>query len=424
MFKETKLFKMIRKKTILCFLAVFTFYPGLLISSDYDWSVEMRYRLENDKSSLVLPGKQSSINTLRSRIGLRFIGATASAHFTIQDSRLFGDFRNGLIENKNVWSYTSLHQAYFHFRYRKQLIQLGRFELPLGKERFMSRSRWSLYGRSYEGLLIKSKHRLGDLQMFTLSVLEYQSYLKNQHLSGLPSPQDIDNPALHNDQLDIGIRGAYFSMKLKNRNIPALEFYALDFRTPSLDTSSTTTAQHTYTTGLRTEALYNSFSFEGETALQTGENLFGSLLSLNLKYKTDVFYWLKDIGLGIEYISGDDTTTSEKLEGISKLFGSSHQHHGFYDYSTNSVFKDNNHDGLIEFNFKANIDFFRESDMLISFHSFTGQNSGKTIGQEIDITLNKKVSSELSFNQGLALYMPAEEKSPLLFLHFSVNAKL
>ena len=62
--------------------------------------------------------------------------------------------------------------------------------------------------------------------------------------------------------------------------------------------------------------------------------------------------------------------------------------------------------------------------MFISFHSFTGQNSGKTIGQEIDITLNKKVSSELSFNQGLALYMPAEEKNPLLFLHFSVSAKL
>tara|TARA_Y100001970_G_scaffold219193_1_gene268908 strand:+ start:75 stop:1322 length:1248 start_codon:yes stop_codon:yes gene_type:complete len=415
---------MIRKKTILCFLTAITFSPSLLFSSDYDLSVDVRYRLENDKSSMVLPGKQSSINTLRSRIGLRFIGATASAHFTLQDSRLFGDFRNGLIEAKDVWSYTSLHQAYFHFRYRKQLVQLGRFELPLGKQRLMGRSGWSLYGRSYEGLLIKSKHRIGELQMFTLSVLEYQSYLKNQHLSGLPSSQDVDNPTLHNDQLDTGIRGAYFSMKMKNRNIPALELYTLDFRTLSLDTLSVAAAHHTYTIGLRSEALYNSFSFEGETALQTGDNIFASLLSLNFKYETDIFYWLKDIGLGIEYISGDDTTTSEKSEGFSKLFGSSHRYHGFYDYSTNSAFKDNIHDGLIEFNLKANIDFFRESDMLVSFHSFTGQGSGNTIGQEIDITLNKKVSSELWFNQGLALYMPAEEKNPLLFLHFSVSAKL
>ena len=95
---------MIRKNTLLL-LAVIIVSPCVLVSSEYDWSVDMRYRLENDKSALVLPGKQSSINTLRSRIGLRFIGATASAHFTIQDSRLFGDFRNGLIDNKSVWFY-------------------------------------------------------------------------------------------------------------------------------------------------------------------------------------------------------------------------------------------------------------------------------------------------------------------------------
>jgi len=414
---------MIRKNTLLLLTVIFV-SPCVLVSSEYDWSVDMRYRLENDKSALVLPGKQSSINTLRSRIGLRFIGATASAHFTIQDSRLFGDFRNGLIDNKSVWSYTSLHQAYFHFRYRKQLVQLGRFELPLGKQRLMGRAGWSLYGRSFEGVLIKSKHRIGDLQIFTLSVNEGQSYLKNQHLSGLPPSQDIDNPNLHNDQLDTGIRGAYFSMKMKNRNIPTVELYALDFRSPNEDTSSTPAAQHTYTTGLRTEALYNSFSFEGETAIQSGETIFGSLLSLNLKYKTDIIYWLKSITLGFEYISGDDSTTLDKAEGFSKLFGSSHRFHGFYDYSLNSGFKDNNHNGLIEFNFKANIDFFRESDMLFSFHSFSNQSPGNAIGQEIDITLNKKVSSELSFNQGLALYMPSGAKNPLLFLHFSVSAKL
>ena len=119
-----------RKKTILSFLIAITFCPTSLLSSDYDLSVDVRYRLENDKSHLVPPGKQSSINTLRSRIGLRFIGATASAHFTLQDSRLLGDVRNGLYETQDVFSYTFLHQAYFHFRYRKQLIQLGRFELP------------------------------------------------------------------------------------------------------------------------------------------------------------------------------------------------------------------------------------------------------------------------------------------------------
>ena len=84
----------------------------------------------------------------------------------------------------------------------------------------------------------------------------------------------------------------------------------------------------------------------------------------------------------------------------------------------------NNHSGLLEFNLKANIDFLRESDMLVSFHSFSDHSTGKAIGQELDITLNKKISSELSFHQGLALYSPAEEKNPLLFLHFSVSAKL
>jgi len=421
--KQTKLFKMVRKKTILCFLALITFPSTLLFASDYDLSADVRYRLENDKSSMVLPGRQSSINTLRSRIGLRFIGATASAHFTLQDSRILGDVRNGLNETQDVFSYTFLHQAYFHFRYRKQLLQLGRFELPLGEERIMSTNNWNLYGRSFEGLLVKSKHRIGELQMFVLSVREEQSLL-NYSTSVLLGVEDLnDSEYAHNDKLDGGIRGAYFSMKMKNRNIPAMEIYAIDYRFLPQDTIVTDT-KHSYTIGLRSEVLYNSFSFEGETALQTGDNIFGSLLSLNLKYKTDIFYWLKDIGLGFEYISGDDTTTLDKSEGFSKRFGARHKFHGYYDYLGHKSFFGNNHSGLLEFNLKANIDFLRESDMLASFHSFTEQSSGKSIGQELDITLNKKVSSELSFNQGLALYFPTEGKNPLLFLHFSVIAKL
>ena len=412
-----------RKKTILGFLIAITFCPTSLLSSDYDLSVDVRYRLENDKSHLVPPGKQSSINTLRSRIGLRFIGATASAHFTLQDSRLLGDIRNGLNETQDVFSYTFLHQAYFHFRYRKQLIQLGRFELPLGEERIMSRNNWNLYGRSYEGLLVKSKHRVGELQMFVLSVQEGQSLL-SLSTSALLGLEDLDdNEYYHNDELDSGIRGAYFSMKMKNRNIPALEVYAIDYRFAQQDTP-VVVANHSYTLGLRSEVLYNSFSFEGETALQTGDNIFGSLLSLNLKYNPDVFYWLKDIGLGFEYISGDDTTTLNKSEGFSKRFGARHKFHGYYDYMDHKNFFGNNHSGLLEFNLKANIDFLRESDMLASFHSFSEHSTGKAIGQELDITLNKKISSELSFHQGLALYFPAEEKNPLLFLHFSVSAKL
>ena len=146
----------------------------------------------------------------------------------------------------------------------------------------MSRNNWNLYGRSYEGLLVKSKHRVGELQMFVLSVQEGQSLL-SLSTSVLLGLEDLGgNEYYHNDELDGGIRGAYFSMKMKNRNIPALEIYAIDYRFARQDTP-VVVANHSYTLGLRSEILYNSFSFEGETALQTGDDIFGSLLSLNLK---------------------------------------------------------------------------------------------------------------------------------------------
>ena len=90
---------------------------------------------------------------MRSRLGLHILSGAVSGHFTLQDSRTLGAEDNYAgLANSTVSAF--FYQAYFNFRYHNQLIQAGRFELPLGKQRIMAKNNWSNVGRSFEGVLI------------------------------------------------------------------------------------------------------------------------------------------------------------------------------------------------------------------------------------------------------------------------------
>ena len=141
------------------------------LSTEYQWSANIRSRWKSDTSPLVGPGSVSTIYEMRSRIGLYLLNGPISANFILQDSRILGAEDNYAgVANTTVSSF--FHQVYFNFPYRDQLIQIGRFELPLGKQRIMSKNNWNNVGRSFEGVLIKEKLPLGEILIFSLPTIE------------------------------------------------------------------------------------------------------------------------------------------------------------------------------------------------------------------------------------------------------------
>ena len=140
--------------------------------------------------------------------------------------------------------------------------------------------------------------------------------------------------------------------------------------------------------------------------MQTSENISSSsLLSLNFSFQPESIPYLNNITLGFDYVSGDDSSTTN-LEGFSKFFGARHKFHGFYDYGLHKSFMNHSHDGLRELNAKAHLNFLFKSKLLVAVHNFKSGVNDINYGNEIDFIVKRNISDHLSFESGLALYQP------------------
>ena len=367
------------------------------LSTEYQWSANIRSRWKSDTSPLVGPGSVSTIYEMRSRIGLYLLNGPISANFILQDSRILGAEENYAgVANTTVSSF--FHQAYFNFPYRDQLIQIGRFELPLGKQRIMSKNNWNNVGRSFEGVLIKEKLPFGEILIFSLPTIESKD-------------------TYHNDQKDTWLNGIYIKHGLSSLNNGSIaEIYIMDFQD-----SISTLSYSTY--GTRVEAGIRTLTLESEYALQTSKKISANLASVNLGYKPEIDGFVKNIWLGYDFISGDDTSTVE-MEGFSKYFGAGHKYHGFYDYIRHKKFMDHAHEGLREFNLKWNLDFLFETNLLVALHYFNSGDGNTHYGQEIDLIFKKIIFDGISLEQGFALYRPDNDDSILSFIYLMLTTSL
>ena len=295
------------------------------ISQEYNWSANLRFRARTDKASSVDWQKTfATITETRSRLGLDILGEYASAKFILQDSRYLGNVEN----NPGVTATTAspfLHQAYFTFSNLKipffdyDFVKVGRFELALGNQRLIAKNNWNNIGRSFEGFLGKDSFLSGELLLMHLFINETMN-------------------ESHDDQDDVVIDGIYWT-----KTIPSLEqnsvydVYFLNFRNMDFLGSGNSLASYN-NIGLRFNGQKDNFALESELTLQNSSgtssknDVSASLFSFNLGYKPTGTRFLNSVFLGLDRVSGDDSST-ETAEGFSKEFGARHKHHGFYDYT-------------------------------------------------------------------------------------------
>ena len=386
------------------------------ISQEYNWSANLRFRARTDKTSSVDWQKTfATITETRSRLGLDILGEFASAKFILQDSRYLGNIEN----NPGVTATTAspfLHQAYFTFSNLKipffdyEFVKVGRFELALGNQRLIAKNNWNNIGRSFEGFLGKDSFLSGELLLMHLFINETMS-------------------ESHDDHDDVVIDGVYWT-----KTIPSLEensvydVYFLNFRNMDFVGSGDSLASYN-NIGLRFNGQKGNFALESELTLQnstgtsSNNDVSASLFSFNLGYKPISTRFLNSVSLGLDRISGDDSST-ETAEGFSKEFGARHKHHGFYDYTYHQRYFGHGHDGLNEINAKASIDILKKTNLLVALHNFRSAVKDIYYGSEVNFIFKTKHNDEVSSEIGSVFYFPDQESEntlPFFYLMITAN---
>ena len=386
-------------KKIFFFLYIYIF-PCFLSAAEYNWNTTFRYRIKSDNTNEDAINLEQYLSEMRTRLTLNVLGKTASAHFTLQDSRVIGKDTN-LAGITGLTNGPAFHQIYFLFKWRRQLLRLGRFELPFGNERVLSKNNWNNSGRSFEGLHIRRKNSIFESHYFLLPTVE-------------------SNYGNHENTVDERVFGVYLEFLISRNGIfNSLELYHLDHQL-----IINKRAENLYTTGYRGDInITDLVSFEAETAIQYSKNVSARMLCFNLKLGPIRNRYIKNIFLGTDFISGNDTTNN-KQNGFAKIFGARHKYHGYFDFPEHKKFLSNEHDGLLDINIKTNIRFFKESNLLIAYHAFNNPAKRESFGKELDFLVKNKLSEELSLSTGYSLYFPNRDNTTKQFFYLVISANL
>ena len=309
-----------------------------------------------------------------------------------------------------------LHQAYFTFSNLKipffdyEFVKVGRFELALGNQRLIAKNNWNNIGRSFEGFLGKDSFLSGELLLMHLFISETMN-------------------ESHDDQDDVVIDGLYWT-----KTIPSLEensvydVYFLNFRNMDFLGSGNSLASYN-NIGIRFNGQKDNFILESEWTLQSSSgtssknDVSASLFSFNLGYKPYGIDFLNSVSLGLDRISGDDSS-AETAEGFSKEFGARHKHHGFYDYDLHKAYFGHDHDGLNEINAKANIDILKRTNLLVALHNFKSAVKDIYYGSEVNFIFKTKHNDEIFSEIGSIFYFPdqgSEKTLPFFYLMITAS---
>ena len=397
---------------------IYLFFLSFIFALETNFSAEARLRIENfhdDESST-----SATASYFRSRLSADLKKSIYNLHFQLQDSRLLGYKFSSLNSNQNI---LDLHQVYANingpFNGRNK-IRIGRFEMPLGKQRLFGRSNWSNFGKSFEGIILRRNTKKGNIKFFHL-------------INGDLYPLD--------DQFDYKINGVYgatrFSFnksklkqkidsnKLLNDNPLQLDYY---FFSENIVLTPKENIQQRQTLGFRLEKGFSTFVIESELATQYcvyySDKIDAHLASINLRIPINKGP-IRFVAFSKEYISGDEYHLGGSdgvLSGFAKPFGSSHLYHGYYDNPLHTKFSDNTHQGLNEWYIKADLLLPFKIDFIIKYHDFKDAVDINRYGSELDFVFSKKLLLGGEIIQGVSIYFPDQgERFEAAYLMILVN---
>ncbi len=378
-------------KAILTF-AIIAFLSTALIAQDaITFTGQVRHRLEFNGKDFNANTALNNYNFLRTRIGAKFTASKRISGFVqIQDSRVFGTEFNTLADG--TADALDMHQAYVIVKDLFDMplsMKLGRQEVIFGNQRLIGAVGWHNIGRSFDGIQMIYDTDNGPISVFDFKTVETLNA---------------------GDLNDFNVGGIWANMSKMNDQIHP-QFFGI------WDRVNSGGALSRLTIGTQTDMSFDNISATLEAAYQTGQlnsalDIAAYMFAANATYKVGGQF-LKAVGGGVDYLSGDDATTSDKYEAFNTLYATNHKWYGISDFFLNVPAHSFN-GGLNDIHAKLVVDPFGKTKTIIVFHKFLANqdvflsdgSKDTDFGNEFDFIFNRKIDGALSLQVGASYFLP------------------
>ncbi len=359
---------------------------------------ESRYRIQMDGPGFYDYNSDTDptwYSQMRTRIGVKAMVAENMGVFAqFQDTRYIGSVDPTLFVDPLL----DLHQGYMWYKpCEKSWFKLGRFEMSMHNERLIGAADWSMYGQAFEGLMFG--RQLGENMKATAwATKDYESFDLYNDVEGDPAGDDM-------------FYGLNFSFLNKGVDLFAFmnKVYALDVDDDGFsdgDASLMTLGAYSQRT------FAENFDYDAMFAMQTGTfddgttetDLSGMLLFAEVGYTMTNGFRLAGL---VDYTTGDDPTTNDKVESFDNLYFTPHKFYGAMD-----LFGYGMDAGIMDIALRGMYPVNESWTINGDFHSFATVEdyaADKTaVGTEIDLS-GKYVDGGFAWQTGFSMFSPSDD---------------
>jgi len=369
------------------------------VVADTDVTVKGQVRVRSEVSDQTFDSTFTTLEftILRTRVQVEaLIDSNTHAVVQFQDSRTLGgvnQFGNSQSATLNDSKNVDIHQAYVQID-RLWVDGLGgkygRFELNLGNQRVFGAVGWSNVGRAWEGSMLWYRQPDWSITGMWLKRLEVNSMVDNRDYDVFGGTVDIKK-----------VNAQFFGFWEHNADM------TISMTDNDLDRIS-------FGGYIKHDIPNSSVDVEANAVYQTGDaagtDIAAFLLTGELGY-TFPGKGKGRVAAGIDYASGDDTTSDNEINAYNNLFYTGHKFRGYMDYFVGS-----NSEGLIDLMLRGKIDpapkwtlkgdlhYFKTAE---DYRDFTNTPTSD-VGVEVDLTLSTTSVQGVKLQGGISGFFPSE----------------
>jgi hypothetical protein len=358
----------------------------------------------------------------RARLSAGYKKEKLGFFMSIQDVRTWGE--TGQINKSD--NLLSTHEAYGDFYASEtSTFRIGRQEMIYDDHRLFGNLDWAMQARSFDAVRYMYKDKSGN-QFDVMASWNQEGYG-----DGNPEPTRLTG----NNYTTIS--GGGTNPRIFNLNLPKsqlMAYYKKTFSSGDLgimvlndtyNSNDSTKENHSdYTLGITPNFKKGKLKFGGQfyyTGGAAGKSYDAATKTYdNIELSGYMFNaYIQHTGvagaplIGVDYLSGDDASTTDKVEGWSPKYGTNHKFYGFMDY----FYVGNGHGGvdarsagLLDIYLKTDFKIGAKDKLTAHGHYFAspeerknagnGQSYKGTLGTELDLVLTHTFTPEISLMAG------------------------
>jgi len=371
-----------------------------------EFTGQVRVRNENDGRDFNSDTGMKSFNPMRTQLGITVHPVEDMKVFVqVQDARVLGGEDVSTVPGVSDPNTLDLHQGFFqvdNLGWEGFGVKFGRMETRWGNERLLGVTDWNNIPTAFDGGIVSLGRERAQAQVMWSKLVE-----RDTPVVGTPDTENSDRTLLGG----IGTVGVneYASVDVQVLNVRDKVTVAEDD-----DAMLTTVAGRVFGEA----ASRWDYSVEGAYQVGTQETgpatevdlggwMFGGEVGLTFGAEERPVRF----GVGYDHLSGDDASTTDKVESFNTLFGDNHKFYGLMDVPqvlSSAGVRD------IKVNAKARV--WSNTDNVVSFggefHNFSAAETAvgveSALGNEVDVHATWAYRERFIPTLGVSAFLPGD----------------